>query len=70
MERHSYRVWIQNLLTEPSCVDPCHLAMARPRVAAGGDGLQIRRVAAFILNKQSLTAERGLSSLVGDWTRG
>jgi hypothetical protein len=30
---------------------PCHHGMARPQVAGGGDGLQIRRVAANILNK-------------------
>jgi hypothetical protein len=33
--------------------------MERPRVADGGDGLQIWRVAASILNKQSRTADRG-----------
>jgi hypothetical protein len=27
--------------------------MARPQVAEGGDGLQIRRVAANVLNKQT-----------------
>jgi hypothetical protein len=31
---------------------PCHHGMARPQVADGGDGLQIRRVAANIFNKQ------------------
>jgi hypothetical protein len=31
---------------------PCHHGMARPQVADGGDGLQIWRVAANILNKQ------------------
>jgi hypothetical protein len=35
---------------------------ARPRVADGGDGLQIWRVAANILNKQSRTADEGWSS--------
>jgi hypothetical protein len=38
---------------------PCHLGMARPQVADGGDGLQIWRVAANILNKQSQTVENG-----------
>jgi hypothetical protein len=37
---------------------PCHHGMARPRVADGGDGLQIWKVAAIILNKQSRTANR------------
>jgi hypothetical protein len=32
--------------------------MARPQVAVGGDGLQIWRVAAIILNKKSRTAKR------------
>jgi hypothetical protein len=39
--------------------------MARPSFAVEGDGLQIWRVAANILNKQSRTAERGLSSSLG-----
>jgi hypothetical protein len=38
---------------------PCCHGMARPRVADGGDGLQIWRVAANILNKQSRTADKG-----------
>jgi hypothetical protein len=41
---------------------PCHHCMARPQVANGVEGLQIRRVAANILNKQSRTADRVLSS--------
>jgi hypothetical protein len=44
---------------------PCHHGTARPQVAAGGDGLQIWRVAANILNKQSRTADRGWSSSLG-----
>jgi hypothetical protein len=39
--------------------------MARPQVAAGGGGLQVWRVAANILSKQSLAAEKGLSSRLG-----
>jgi hypothetical protein len=38
---------------------PCHQGMARPHVADGGDGLQIWKVAANILNKQSRTADKG-----------
>jgi nitrous oxidase accessory protein NosD len=37
----------------------CHHGMARPRVAERGDGLQIWRVAANILYKQSRTADSG-----------
>jgi hypothetical protein len=37
----------------------CHHGMARPRVADRGYGLQIWRVAANILNKQSRTADSG-----------
>jgi hypothetical protein len=37
----------------------CRHGMARPQVADGGDGLQIWRVAANILNKQSQTADKG-----------
>jgi hypothetical protein len=44
---------------------PCHHGMARPQVADGGDGLQIWRVAANILNKQSWTADNGWSSSLG-----
>jgi hypothetical protein len=39
--------------------------MARPWVADGGDGLQIRRVTANILNEQSRTADKGWSSSLG-----
>jgi hypothetical protein len=39
--------------------------MARPRVADGGDGLQIWRVGANILDKKSRTADKGLSSRLG-----
>jgi hypothetical protein len=43
----------------------CHHGMARPRVADRGDGFQIWRVAANILNKQSRTADSGWSSSLG-----
>jgi hypothetical protein len=36
--------------------------MEHTQVAAGGDGLQIWRLAANVLNKQSRTADRGWSS--------
>jgi hypothetical protein len=39
------------------CV-PCHHGIARTQVADGGDGFQIWRVAAIILNKHSLTSDR------------
>jgi hypothetical protein len=39
--------------------------MARPQVADGGEGLQIWRVAANILNKQSRTADKGWPSSLG-----
>jgi hypothetical protein len=45
---------------------PCHHGMARPQVADGGDSLQFWRVAANMLNKQSQTADKGLSSSLGD----
>jgi hypothetical protein len=44
---------------------PCHHGMARPQVADGGDGLQIWRVAANILNKKSRTADKGWCSSLG-----
>jgi hypothetical protein len=43
---------------------PCHHGTARPQVA-DGDGLQIWRVVANILNKQSRTADKGWSSSLG-----
>jgi hypothetical protein len=46
------------------CV-PYHHGTARPQVADGGDGLQIRSVAANILNKQPRTANKGFSSSLG-----
>jgi len=44
---------------------PCHHGMAHPQVADGGDGLQMWRVAASIVNKQSQTADKGWSSSSG-----
>jgi hypothetical protein len=46
---------------------PFHHGTARPQVADGGDGLEVRRVAANILNKQSRTSEKGWSSSLGVW---
>jgi hypothetical protein len=43
----------------------CHHGMARPKVADRGEGLQIWRAAANILNKQSRTADRGWPSSLG-----
>jgi hypothetical protein len=39
--------------------------MARPEVAAGGDGLQISRLAANILNKPSRIADKGSPPALG-----
>jgi hypothetical protein len=44
---------------------PCHHFTARSQVADGGDGLQIWRVAANILNKQSRTSYKGWFSSLG-----
>jgi hypothetical protein len=44
---------------------PCHHGMSHPAVANGGDGLQVWRVAANILNKQSRTSDKGWSSSLG-----
>jgi hypothetical protein len=45
----------------------CHHSLARPPAADGGDGLQIRIVAAdrLILNTQSLTADKESLSVLG-----
>jgi hypothetical protein len=44
---------------------PCHYGMACPQVVDGGQGLQVWRVAANILNKQSRTADKGWPSSLG-----
>jgi hypothetical protein len=44
---------------------PCHHGMARPQVADGGNTLQVWRVPANILNKQSQTADKGWPSSLG-----
>jgi hypothetical protein len=44
---------------------PCHHGMARPQVADGGEGLQIWKVAANILSKQSRTADKPRPSSLG-----
>jgi hypothetical protein len=49
---------------------PCHHDMARPQVADGGNTLQVWRVTANILNKQSRTADKGGGLLLGGWTWG
>jgi hypothetical protein len=43
---------------------PCHHGMVRPKVA-DGEGLQVWKVAANILNKQLWTAEKGWPSSLG-----
>jgi hypothetical protein len=44
---------------------PCHYDMERPQVVDGGDALQVWRVTANILNKQSRTTDNGRSSSLG-----
>ena len=50
-------------------VGPCPHGMARPQVADRGDGLQIWRVAANILTKQSWIAS-GVILQLGGWSKG
>jgi hypothetical protein len=50
-----FRIWVV----------PCHQGMERPQVDGGGDGLQMLRVAANILNTQSRTADKGWSPSLG-----
>jgi hypothetical protein len=42
-----------------------HHGMTRPQVADGGEGLQVRRLAVSIMNKQARTANKGCSSSLG-----
>jgi hypothetical protein len=44
---------------------PCHSGMARAQVAEEGDGLQLWRVAADILNIQSRADDKGWSCSFG-----
>jgi hypothetical protein len=75
------RVQVMKLLIMQFSPTSCHLislqskysqhnGMEHPRVADGGDDLQIRRVAAHILNQQSRTADKGWSSSFGGWAWG
>jgi hypothetical protein len=64
--KHSDTTIMAEVLTGDKCKNvsnmrwvPCHNGMARRWVADGEDGLQIWRVAANILNKQSRRADKG-----------
>jgi hypothetical protein len=46
-----------------------HHLLARPQVADRGDDLQLRRVAAYILEKQARTADKGIVLQLGFWMR-
>jgi hypothetical protein len=59
--RHSYK---STILSVAMLWITCHHGMMCPQVA-DGDSLQIRMVAANILNKQSWTADRGWPSSFG-----
>jgi hypothetical protein len=52
---------------EPDACYACHFhhAMVRPRVADGGDGLKIWRVATRTLNKQPKTVDKEWYSSLG-----
>jgi hypothetical protein len=56
--------------SEPDGLGPCHHGMVRPQVGDEGDCLQIWRVAANILNKQSQTVDKGRPSSLGGWAWG
>jgi hypothetical protein len=45
------------------------VTMACLRIADGGDGLQILRVASNIVNKQLLIPEKGGFTSLGGWAR-
>jgi len=51
--------------TPSTMLGPCHNRMGYPRVADGGDVLQIWTVAASILNRQSRTADKRWTSSFG-----
>jgi hypothetical protein len=58
-------IYTENQRENPVKWVPCHHGMALPQVADGGESLQIWRVAANILNKQSRTADKGWPSSSG-----
>jgi hypothetical protein len=58
-------LWVDIYLEERVKWVSCHHGMARPQVTDGGDGFQIWRAAANILNKQSRTADKGWFSGLG-----
>lgn len=51
---------------EPCEVGPCYHSMAHSPVVGGGNDLQMWRVSADILNKQSRTTDKGWSSNLRD----
>jgi hypothetical protein len=57
-------LFVSSTKSHVTCV-PCHYGTARPQVTDGGDGLQIWRVAANILNKQSWTVDTEWSCSLG-----
>jgi len=50
-------------------VGPCHHGTTRPRVADGGDGLQIWKVVANMLDEKARTADKGWALQLWDWAR-
>jgi hypothetical protein len=63
--RDNIYIYIQQLTNVHVRWIPCHHGMARPQVTDGGNGLQIWRLDASILNKQSRRADKGWSSSLG-----
>jgi hypothetical protein len=45
----------------PCYMGPCHHGLTRHQITDGGDGLRMWKAARNILNKQSLTADKGWS---------
>jgi hypothetical protein len=65
-KKKSFLIWHYGLISENENWHvkrvPCHHGLARPQVADREDGLQVWRVAASILNKQSRIANKRCSS--------
>jgi hypothetical protein len=59
----SHHLWFNhpNNISWPCSVGPCHHSTIQPQAVDGGDGLQIWRVAANVLNKQAWTANKPTS---------
>jgi hypothetical protein len=58
MLNYIYVAW-SYMKINPCYVGPCHSSMVHSQVSDGGDDLQMWRLAAKVMSKQSQTADKG-----------